>query len=170
MSIESSKKIFNSLQTRQKVNEFLRFHALVMTMSHRVGDVDFESLIKDMFEDGDPVWLSVIRQELPTLFSGEIRKNDIEVLDEVKNMVENSNQVKVEMSFEPSDQFINDFINILKSNLGNSLDKGFIVEFNVVSGMGLGAKFYMNGQFLDLTVRSQVKNYLISNDVVSKYI
>ena len=170
MSIESSKKIFDSLKTKQRANEFLRFYELTMTLPHRVGNTDLEELIRGLFKNEDPTWLNVVRQELPAFFSGDVKKDDIGVLDEVKDMIEKSNQVKVEMSFVPSEQFINDFINILKSNLDNSLGKGFIVEFDVIEDVGMGARFYMDGKFLDLTIRSQVENYLISNDVVSRYI
>jgi len=170
MSSESSKKIFNYLQTRQRANEFLRFHGLIMTLSHRVGDINLEKLIRDVFKNGDPTWLGVVKEDLPDLFSGDIKKSDIDVLDTVKSMIENSDQVKVEISFEPSDQFITDFINILEINLDNSLNKGFVVEFDVIEDMDMGARFYMNGKFLDLTIRSQVENYLISNDVVNRYI
>ena len=123
-----------------------------------------------MFKNGDPSWLEVTRQELPGFLSSDVKKIDTEVLDAVKSMIENSNQVKVEMSFEPSNQFINDFINILKSNLKSFPDKGFIVDFDVISGMDAGARFYANGKFLDLTIKNQVENYLISNDVVNRYI
>lgn len=165
-------KIFNILKTKKCANEFLDFSNSIKSLTHHVGDVDVNDIAVKTFGENVPGWVLDVIKMMPGLSSGKIDTSEISVFELVEDMIRKSSEVKIEMSFEPSDEFIDKVLEILKTRLGekDASPQNFLITIEVNEGADPGALFYIDGRFVDLTVKNQVVNYLSSQDVISRYL
>lgn len=165
--------IFDLLKTKDRANEFLDFFSSVKSSTHFVAGVDMQKIIQDTFGDNAPEWVDIVISILPGLKSGKIENSDIEILTLVEELVKKSYEVRVELSFQPSEDFIDGVLGVLKRNYDGGVGQGvrnFLVKVEVTEGLEPGASVFIDGQLVDLTFRNQVINYLKSEDVVNRYI
>jgi hypothetical protein len=165
--------IFDLLKTKDRANEFLDFFSSVKSSTHFVGGVEVQKIIQDTFGDSAPEWIGTVISILPGLRSGKIEKSDLDTLALVEELVKKSSEVRIELSFQPSEDFIDGVLGVLKRNFdsgGEQRDRNFLVNVEVTEGLEPGASVFIDGQFVDLTFRNQVINYLKSKDVVNRYI
>ena len=104
---------------------------------------------------------------MPDLMSGRISTEDMNLLKEVRDMVEKATVVKIEVNFSPSSEFISNVIKKLREKYDSM---NFIVDVDTVEGLESGAMFYIDGNVIDLTVRNKVTSYLKTQDVINRYL
>ncbi|KKS16410.1 MAG: hypothetical protein UU74_C0043G0008 [Candidatus Woesebacteria bacterium GW2011_GWA1_41_7] len=75
------------------------------------------------------------------------------LVEEVAELIEHSDRLKVEMSYIPSKDFVSGLYDIFKV-LGY---KNFLLEFTTVPEAGTGARFYHNGNFIDISMFDLIK-------------
>lgn len=167
MNENSAQKLFDTLKTKRRVNDFLRLYNSFMGFSHHIEDVDVEGILSSVFGENRPDWVSNLGSCIPGFQSSKLNEDDVKILELVKDLIDKAVSVKIEVSFEPSNGFIEGVINILKSNYDS---KNFIVDTVVKEDAEPGASVYMEGKFIDLTVRNRVINYLSSQNVVNRYL
>jgi F0F1-type ATP synthase delta subunit len=159
--------LFNTLQTKQRVNEFIRLFDYVEGLSHHIGSFNVEVVLHSIYGDSKPDWVSSFVKNIPGLMSGKISEEDINLLRAVREIVEKSTTAKIEINFVPSAEFISDVVKILRENYDGM---NFIIDVNTVENLESGAMFYIDGNVIDLTVRKRVINYLTTQDVINRYL
>ena len=88
------------------------------------------------------------------------------VLEELTKLVSGVELVKVEISFEPSQDFINEAYEAIKeSGFGN-----FLLDIELNPELKGGAKFFIGGKYVNLTFNSIIANYLRTKDVINQYL
>ena len=73
--------------------------------------------------------------------------------EEVAELIEHSDRLKVEMSYIPSKDFVSGLYDIFRV-LGY---KNFLLEFTTAPETGTGARFYHNGNFIDISMFDLIK-------------
>lgn len=167
MSAYTAQDFFNILLTKKRANDFIRLFDYLEGLSHHVGSFNTEAVLQSVFGDIKPDWLNEIIKNIPGLMSGEVGESDINMLRDVRNMVEKSTVVKIELNFIPSIEFINNVIKTLKHKYDSM---NFILDVDTLENLESGAMFYIGGNVIDLTVRKKVTNYLTTQDVINRYL
>jgi len=164
--------IFNLLKTKERANEFLNLSSSLKSYTHHTGECDVNEVVRRTFGENTPGWISPFISMLPGLSSGKVEESDIKILDIVEDMIKKSIQVKVEMSFQPSEDFIDKLLDMMneRENVGEEGNKKVLIDIDVKGDAEPGALFFIDGRFIDLTIRSQVISYLSSEDVVNRYL
>ena len=168
-----SLKIFKSLKTKKRVNEFLIFCGVIESLSHRVGGLDIDVLINKSFGDNRPVWIDSFIDNIPGFRAGNISEEGMKLVKNIENIINNANTVRVEIPFEPSEDFIDSVMSILIEYFGNvSAEKvqNIVIDIEVKEMSEPGALFFMEGKFINLTLRDQLISYLKSKDVINRYL
>jgi len=166
-----AKKIFKKLKTKERANDFLVFSDFFESFDHYVGDVNFNDILKEKLGQDIPDWFQDVLQDLPGF---EVNKYDkekvLEIIKIVRDMIKESEVIKFEMSFEPSKDFVDKALISLEEYYSNSgdLGKNILLDFDFKDIGESGALVYMDGKFLDLTLKNQVLNYLASKDVINR--
>jgi len=167
MSTSVARDLFNNLQTKERSNDFIRLFDYIEGLTHRVGGFSIEEALKSVFGDNKPDWVYQFVKNIPSLESGNISDGDMNLLREVREMIEKSTVVKIEINFSPSLEFVSNVIKILRENYG---DMNFIIDIDVLENLESGAMFYIGGNVIDLTVRNKVTSYLIAQDVINRFL
>jgi F0F1-type ATP synthase delta subunit len=165
MSTSVAWDLFNKLQTKERSNDFIRLFDYIEGLTHHVGGFNIEEVLKSVFGDIKPDWIYQFVKDMPSLESGNISDGDMNLLREVREMMEKSTVVKIEVNFPPSLEFVSNVIKILRENYG---DMNFIIDVDVLENLESGAMFYIGGNVIDLTVRNKVTSYLITQDVINR--
>jgi len=163
--------VFNSLKTKRNANQFILLSGALL---RRSGEMDIDKVLTDVFGEIRPSWMEDLIKNVPGLQTGILSDSDINILKAIRHRINDAIEVKVDMSFEPSEYFIDSVINIMKDVLKGankgSYNVDLIVDVNVKEDFEPGAIFYVNGHVIDLRVRNKVINYLYSQDVVNRYL
>ena len=167
MSASTTQELFNILQTKQRANDFIRLFDQIEGLSHHVGGLDIGEVLSSIYGDNKPNWVNHFAKNISGLSSGIIGESDMRLLRKVREMVENSTVVKVEINFIPSLEFISNIISTLKNKYDNM---DFIIDVDTVDSLESGAIFYIEGNVIDLTVRKKVTSYLTTQDVINRYL
>lgn len=166
-------EIFKILKTKERANEFLVFSDILKSFEHYVGEVDYNEVFKEKFGQAVPDWLNHVLEKLPGLNDKNFNKSEVSgIIENVVNMVNNSLVVKIEMPFKPSLDFIDRLMILLGGYFVNSdtADREILIDVDVKDMNEPGAFIYLDGKFLDLTFKNQVVNYLMSEDVINRYL
>ncbi len=168
---ELSQQIFNKLNTKKRANDFLIFTDLIKSFSHRVGELNIDDLIVKNFSE-IPDWYKYVKSLIPDLSAGKVTKDVVVLIENVSEKIKNANVLKIEMSFEPSDSFVDEVISVFRTYESQQVqsDKDFIVDVDVREDLEPGAQIFTNGRLMDLSLRSQVVDYLMSKDVINRYL
>lgn len=169
---DTNQIIFNKLKTKKRANDFLVLSGVMKSMTHLVGDFDIEKMLSNAFRDR-PAWMEDILPLIPGLKSGKISIDAVNVIESVEQKIKNSTIVKIEMSFQPSDSFIEELTSVF--NHANNLGEGeksrdILIDIEIKGDLDPGAKIYVEGRLLDLSLKNQVVSYLMSKDVVNRYL
>jgi len=167
MSNSIAQELFNTLQTRQRANDFIRLFDQIEGLSHHVGVFNIEEVLFLIYGGDKPDWVVDFIKNMPDLMSGRISTEDMNLLKEVRDMVEKATVVKIEVNFSPSSEFISNVIKKLREKYDSM---NFIVDVDTVEGLESGAMFYIDGNVIDLTVRNKVTSYLKTQDVINRYL
>ena len=169
-----SQKIFNSLKTKSDSNQFIR---LYNALSHYVGEFNISKVVEEVFGKEKPYWIEDLINNVPGLQTGILSESDMNILNSIREKINNSVIVRIEMSFKPSDQFMDKVVNIIKnvynssiSNVSGENSTNFMLDIHVKEGFEPGAVFYIKGNILDLRLRRIVTSYLLSHNVVERYL
>jgi hypothetical protein len=170
---ENAKKIFKILKTKERANDFLIFSEVFDSLEHYTDGVDFTEILKGKFDEEIPDWFQDILVVLQGSKANEYDKDSVlEVIKVVREMIKKAEVVKLEMSFEPSEDFVDKTLITLGKyyiDLGEP-GKNILLDFDVKDIGEPGALVYLEGKFLDLTLKNQVLNYLMSEDVINRYL
>lgn len=167
MSNPIAQNMFNTIQTKQKANDFLRLFDQIEGLSHHTDVFNIEEVLSIAYNGDMSDWVVGFVKNMPDLMSGKVSVEDIGLLKEVRDMVENAIVVKIEVNFSPSSEFIE---NVIRKFSENYDGMNFILDVDVTEDVESGAMFYIEGNVIDLTVRKQVTSYLVSQDVVNRYL
>ena len=167
MSNSVAQELFNTLQTKQRANDFLRLFDQIEGLSHHVGVFKIEDVLSLVYGDSKPDWVINFLNNMPNLMFGSISTADINLLKEIRDMVERATVVKIEINFSPSLEFID---NVIKKLRGKYDGMNFIVDVITNEILESGAMFYIDGNVIDLTVRNKVTSYLTTQDVINRYL
>lgn len=168
----NAEKIFKILKTKERANEFLVFSDVLQSFDYYVEDIDFMTVLKEKFGNRLPGWLEELLDNLPSENGQHHKEKLLELVKNVQEIIKGSEIVKIEMSFEPSEDFIDQAIKLLKGKFVDSNKKGknILLDIDLKEIGEPGALVYLDGKFLDLTLKNQVINYLMSEDVINRYL
>ena len=171
---DTGQKIFNSLRTKSDSNQFIR---LYNALSRYVGEFNISKVVEEVFGKEKPYWIEDLINNVPGLQTGILSESDMNILNSIREKINNSVIVRIEMSFKPSDQFMDKVVNIIKnvynssiSNVSGENSTNFMLDIHVKEGFEPGAVFYIKGNILDLRLRRIVTSYLLSHNVVERYL
>ena len=167
MSDNSAQDLFDILKTKQRVNSFIRLFDVLQGFTHHVGNIDMKGILESVFGNNIPDWVEKINLYVPGFDLGNLGVSNMEILKSVRNLIDKSVAVKIELPFEPSLSFVDDVIEELKNNYDGM---NFIIDVDVKEGSEPGAMFYVQGKIIDLTIRKWVLSYLSSQDVINRYL
>lgn len=173
MKQELAEKIFKILKTKRRANDFLLLYRSLSVLVHNVGGVEMGKVLTGVFGVNIPDWVNSLMNFLPRLGSGSISEEDVEVLKSVADLISSSVTAKIEMSFEPSEEFLDAALAILRNQSEDETDIHdihFLIDVSVKEGFEAGALVYLGGKFVDLTLKNHVINYLKKEDVVNRYL
>lgn len=177
--MENTKKdnIINILKTRKDANELLSFLDLLSDNTHSVNDFSIEKLVRDTFKENYiPKWADYLISSVnPFLSNKDGVLNIRNLIIELKKDVEKAKDVKIEIPFTPSDDFIEEVYGLLNDDsfflsIDTGLKDNFLIDLVVNKTIKGGVKIFVEGRFIDVTYRSVVKNYLMSKDVIKRYL
>lgn len=167
MSDNSAQNFFDILKTKQRVNSFIRLYDVLEGFTHHVGNIDMRGILGSVFGDNMPDWVEKMNVFVPGFDLGKLAGTNMEILKSVKELIDKSIAVKIELPFEPSLGFVDEVIKELRSNYDGM---NFIVDVDVREGSEPGAMIYVQGKIMDLTIRKRVLSYLSSQDVINRYL
>lgn len=170
---DKAEKIFEILKTRERASDFLILSDILKSLEHYVGDIDFTKVLQEKFGHPIPNWFNDVLSVLPDLGKNlENRDEILNIVSLVQDMISESDTVKIEMPFEPSSDFLNKALTLLKEyfNVNGKTGKNILLDVEVKELSDAGALVYVDGKFIDLTLRNQVINYLSTEDVISRYL
>ncbi|MBW6441841.1 hypothetical protein K0B04_02965 [Patescibacteria group bacterium] len=170
---DTSRNIFKILKTKRRANEFLIFSGAVESLTHKVGGLDIELLIKESFGDNRPVWIDSVLEHIPGFKSGNVNEQDIELVKNIESIINKAKVVKVEMPFDPTDDFIDKVILTFEEYFNEGTEgeqNNIVIDIEVKEMSEPGALFFIEGKFIDLTLRNHLVSYLESKDVINRYL
>ncbi len=186
-----NKNILYILKTKESAGILLDFIDFLSEETHRTTTFDIEKLILEFFgERKTSAWVGFIRDYFSknsvNLGKGESQnttygsggrasvENIRAFLEEIENLVRDAETVKIEIPFNPSEDFINKAYEILgKSKIISLLGKkktGFLLDITVTKSKGEDTKIFVAGKVVDLSIKKVVINYLMSKDVINRYL
>lgn len=140
---EIQSAILNSLQTVTRAAELSFITGEIKAATYTQG-ADLKSLSEKV---------SSFSKDLGGLVSSSDSGTLRAVVEEVAELIEHSDRLKVEMSYIPSKDFVSGLYDIFRT-LGY---KNFLLEFTTVPETGTGARFYHNGNFIDISMFDLIK-------------
>lgn len=165
------KESFLSLvKTKKNANEFFEFADLVVEKTYGVDkfsksviEHNFNSALEKVGCEVKPSWFDeTLKQTLAKTSLESIR----ELFKELILLVSGAELVKVEASFEPSTDFVNEvYETVVNSGLEN-----FLLDIEQNPKLHSGAKFFVAGKYVNLTLSAIISKYLRTKDVINKYL
>lgn len=158
------------IKTKDEANKFFEFADLVIEKTYGTEKFDenivdkcvAETILKAEYKV-KPLWFEKIGKQLLRNMSPESVRT---VLGELIKLVSKAELVKIEISFEPSQDFINETYEVIKeSGFGK-----FLLDLELNPKLHGGAKFFVGGKYVNLTLNSIVAKYLRTKDVINQYL
>ena len=140
---ETQALILSSLQTVPRATEMSFLLDEIKSATYTQG-----SDMKGLFEK-----LSYYSKELADQMNATDSGTAREIVKETQELIKQSDRMRVEMSYAPSKDFVSGLHEIF-SVLGY---QNFLLEFTVVPEAGTGARFYHNGNFIDISMFDLIK-------------
>lgn len=169
------KNILYTLKTKENASILLDFVEFLSKKTHKTGAFSIDKFIIEFFGEKDiPKWVDSIRSS-DTGLGGAIDVGSVRAfLEGIEGMVRNADVVKMDIPFRPSENFISKVYDILvNSKTLASLGKestGFLLDVSVIKSSEGDTKLFVRGNVLDLGMKKIVKNYLMSKDVINRYL
>ncbi|MBU0535298.1 hypothetical protein KKC62_03860 [Patescibacteria group bacterium] len=158
------------IKTKDEANEFYEFAGMVIEKTYGTEKFDknivdkciSEAVLKAEYKV-KPLWFEKICRQI----SGNVSPKSVRaVLEELTKLVSGAELVKIEIAFEPSQDFINEAHETIKeSGFGN-----FVLDIELNPKLKGGAKFFIGGKYVNLTFNSVIANYLRTKDVINQYL
>jgi hypothetical protein len=162
--------LLDLIKTKDEANKFFEFADVVTEKIYGTERFDkgvFGECVEEVMLKGDykvkPLWLEkTCKQISRDMTPGSVKA----ALEKSTKLLSATELIKVEISFEPSQEFINEIYEVIKeSGFGNFL---LDIEFN--PKLRGGAKFFIGGNYVNLTLNSVVAKYLRTKDVINRYL
>lgn len=169
---ELSKKlnysILGILKTKENANQFTEFVKFLSGKTFSTEEFDVDKVVAMKYGDSVPFWFVDIKKEL-------VKNNDLECtrncLLELENIVDKAPLVRVEISFNPSKNFVGSLYAIVGKLRVSGISEGsFLVDFEVNDSFGGGAKLHIGGKYMDLSLKNILVSYLETNNVIKRYL
>jgi hypothetical protein len=158
------------IKTKSEANIFFEFVDLLEDKTYGtetfnksiVDKLAKEIVLKEEYEVAPP-WL----EEISSRISKNTKLESVRMLlDDLTHLVSGAELVKIEISFEPSRDFINDVYKIIEeSGFGC-----FLLDLELNPKLRGGAKFFVGGKYYNLTLNAVVAKYLRTKDVIKRYL
>lgn len=158
------------IKTKDEANEFYEFADMVIEKTYGTENFDksivdkciSETVLKAEYK-AKPLWFEKICKQISRNVSPESVRA---VLEELTKLASGAELVKIEISFEPSQDFINEAYETIKeSGFGN-----FLLDIELNPKLKGGAKFFIGGKYVNLTFNLVIANYLRTKDVINQYL
>lgn len=159
---------FSSLKTKEKANQASDFIRLVLQGMFSTDGFDIKKMAEKNYGDNVPSWFEVLEVELLEKGNSNVVRNFLlDLQEEISKVL----LVKVELSFTPSDCFIENLYQIVGEIKSCGVDKNnFLLDFDVDNSITGGMKLYVGGKYVDVTLKSFLVGYLEKNDAISRYL
>lgn len=164
------------IKTKKEANEFVKFLDKLSNSTHTTADFIVKKYLSDTYGEIKPGWSDMLEKDLDgSLDEEKSMKNIRKKIDYYKNKIKNAKIVKIEISFEPSKKFIEEIYALLStSDSVSSLDgdgkKDFLIDAVVDNSIEKGARLYLDGKYINLSLGDYVSNCLVSEDVINRYL
>jgi len=155
------------LKTQEKAKDLLGFINYVREETYNTRNFDIEEIGSKKFGDKKPDWFEVIKSEFS---KGGNLDSVREYLEDLEKSIREAEVVRVEISFKPSEDFVKESYNIIKGSRKFKKDGNFLISIEINSELEGGARFSVGGDYLDITLKKVVLNYLETNDVINRYL
>ena len=143
---ETQARILSSLQTVPRATEMSFLLDEIKSATYAQG-----SDMKGLFEKL-AYYSKELADQMNVTDSGTVR----EIIKETQELINHSDRLRAEMSYAPSKDFISGLYEIFAV-----LEyQNFLLEFTVVPEAGTGARFYHNGNFIDVSMFDLIKEKL----------
>ena len=143
LTSETQGRILSSLQTVTRATEMSFLLDEIKSATYTQG-----ADLKGLFGK-----LSYYSKELAEQIGGTDFGITREIIKETQDLIKHSDRLRVEMSYTPSKDFLSGLHEIF-STLGY---QNFLLEFTIVPETGTGARFYHNGNFIDISMFDLIK-------------
>ncbi len=140
---ETQGRILSSLQTVTRATEMSFMLDEIQSATYTQG-ADLKGLLEKL-----SYYSKELSEQLSAADSGTVR----EMVKETQDLINHSDRLRVEMSYHPSKDFLSGLHGIF-STLGY---QNFLLEFTIVPEAGTGARFYHNGNFIDISMFDLIK-------------
>jgi hypothetical protein len=159
--------IFCILKTQEKANELLGFVDVVRAETFGTRNFDIESAGSKKFGDKKPDWFEAIKSKF---LKGENLDSTRESLEELEKNIREAETVKIEIAFKPSEEFVEEAYDLIKSSKRFKKIGNFLLNIEINGELEGGARFSIGGDYLDITLKKVVLNYLETNDAINRYL
>jgi len=172
VKLDFSKKIkrdiLNILKTKQNANEFVEFIHFLSNETFSTDKFDVFAAVTEKYGDKRPGWFDSLQKNLPKDLDIKYVR---ECLNGLEMVVDGAEIVKIEMPFVPSNSFINDLYKLLGQSKTGGASKGkFLIDVEVNESLIGGAKIYVGGKYINLTLNQMILSYLETNDAIKRYL
>ena len=158
------------IKTKDEANKFFEFVDLVVERTYGIGKFDKNILDKCVEEvvsiegcNVNPPWFEKICKQLSRNMALESVRT---LLEELSKLVSGAELVKIEVSFNPSQNFIDGIYEAIRE----SSPFKFLMDIEVNPKLHGGAKFFISGKYINLTLGATIAKYLRTKDVINRYL
>lgn len=171
-NFDLEKSFLETLKTKQEANRFFEFADLVKERMYgveKMTDAAIDECLehtKSHREENNsqkPKWFFVLRGKITLDFRIDLLKS---LLDSIEKYVSAAELVKIEIPFAPSEFFIDEVYKTLRS----SRVENFLIDIEVNRSMNGGAKLFVCGKYINLTLSKAIGKYLRTKDVIKCYL
>lgn len=158
------------IKTKDEANRFFEFADLMIEKTYGAEKFDKnimdkcveETMLKAEYKV-KPLWFEKTCKQVSRNMSPESVRS---TLEELTKLVSGAELVKIEISFEPSQDFINETYEVIKESGFGS----FLLDVELNPKLKGGAKFFVGGKYVNLTLNSIVAKYLRTKDAINRYL
>lgn len=169
--------ILSVLKTKSDANVFVDVLKSVSDDTHSLREINLEKIISDKIKlyDSTLGWEKYVSSLLESIISSGDMKKIRKELNSLEDNIRNAEIIRVEIPFKPTDKFVDDiygilnrpeFLNTFEDNLLNN----FLIDFEINKSLRGGIKIFVAGKYINLTYRSYLGKYLMSKDVIRRYL
>ena len=159
--------IFYILKTQEKANNLLEFIDFIKENTFGTRNFDIEDIGSKKFRDRKPDWFDAIKSEFSKGRDLEAIRIRLEALEE---SIREAEIVKIEIAFKPSEDFINKAYDLIKSSKRFKKSGSFLICIEINEQLQGGARFSVSGDYIDVTLKNTVLNFLETNDAINRYL
>lgn len=158
---EQTKTLYSLIRKDTERDSFYSFVSFIFDNSFKTDAVPADAFFEQQpFPDWYSYLRSVLNLESPNL------ANILPFLKQIKERLLNAERVQIKLAYPPSDGLVSGLYTLFAL----FIDYPFVIDFELDDTLGLGMKVFLKGMYIDSTASKKIRNYLLTSNVIGKYL